>query len=111
MLHTALAVLGSVMMENSGPSGHHPECLQQGEDVLQCEHVTVSPCNVCDNSGRASAVPALHQSAVSAFSTRTGHSLEPLLQSILSTMITATLALSVDGDTGVRTGGWLRYLQ
>ena len=33
-----------------------------------------------------------------------GHSLEPLLQSILSTMIT-TLALSDNGDTGVRTGG------
>ena len=32
--NTAVAVLGSVMMENSGPSGHHPECLQQGEDVL-----------------------------------------------------------------------------
>ena len=101
--NTAVAVLGSVMMENSGPSAHHPECLQLGEDV-QCEHVTVSPCNVCDNSGRASAVPALHQSAVSAFSTRPGHSLEPLLQSILSTTIT-TLALSDDDTLGERTGG------
>ena len=33
-----------------------------------------------------------------------GQDTPPLLQSILSTMIT-TLALSVDGDTGVRTGG------
>ena len=102
MLHTAVTVLGTVIMVNSGPSGHHPECLQQGEDV-RCDHVTESLCNVCDNSGRASAVPALHQSAVSAFSART-HRRRCSQYYPLLCMIT-TLALSDNGDTGVRTGG------